>query len=101
MQPLTTVTTFVPMNPSVSALDGTHPSPSDARAKQHVAKEFESVFAAMMLKEMRATLEPGTLFGSDTNDVYGGIFDLFLGQHIADSGGFGIADMVNSYLQSK
>jgi Rod binding domain-containing protein len=58
------------------------------------------VFATILLKEMRATLEPGTLFGSDPNDVYGGIFDLFLGQHIAESGGFGLADMINAYLQS-
>lgn len=101
MQSLTPVTTFVPRNPSLNAMEGSHPSPSDARATQQVAKEFESVFATILLKEMRATLEEGTLFEGDKGDVYGGIFDLYLGQSIAESGGLGIAEMLNSYLQSQ
>jgi len=82
-------------------MEGSQSSPSDDRAAQQVAKEFESVFAALLLKQMRATLEEGTLFEGDKGDVYGGIFDLFLGQQIAESVGLGVADMVSSYLQSR
>ena len=63
-----------------------------------VADDFESLFASLMLKEMRKTLEPDTLFGNDSADVYGGLFDLFLGQKVAQSGGFGIARMVRDAL---
>ena len=63
-----------------------------------VAKDFEGVFASMILKEMRKSLEPGSLFGEDSNDVYGGLFDQFLGQHISEAGGFGLAKMVRESL---
>lgn len=63
-----------------------------------VADDFESLFASLMLKEMRKTLEPDTLFGNDSADVYGGLFDLFLGQKVAQTGGFGIARMVRDAL---
>ncbi len=65
---------------------------------EKVAKDFESVFNSMMLSEMRKSLEPGSLFGEDSGDVYGGMFDQFLGQHMADSGGIGLAKMVREAL---
>ncbi len=63
------------------------------------AGDFESLFASMMLKEMRKSLDPETLFGGDSGDVYGGLFDQFLGQQIADGGGFGLARMVKEALE--
>jgi len=63
-----------------------------------VAKDFEGVFASMMLKEMRKTLEPGSLFGEDKSDIYGGMFDQFLGEHISGSGGIGMAKMIREAL---
>ena len=66
---------------------------------EKVAKDFESVFSSMMLKEMRSSLEPGSLFGADKSDVYGGMFDQFMGQHMADSGGMGLAKMVREALE--
>jgi len=33
---------------------------------------------------MRQTLEPDTMFPGDHGDILGGLFDLFLGQHLAD-----------------
>ena len=53
------------------------------------------------LKEMRKTLEPGTLFGEDSGDVYGGMFDLYLGQQMTQSGGFGLAKMIRESLDPK
>jgi flagellar protein FlgJ len=57
-----------------------------------MAKEFEATFLSMLLKEMRQTLEPeGGLFPGDSGDVQGGLFDLYLGRHLAVSGGVGMA----------
>ena len=64
-----------------------------------VASDFESLFASQMLKEMRKTLDPETMFGGDSGDVYGGMFDQFVGQQIAQSGGFGLAKMLRETLQ--
>lgn len=65
----------------------------------HVAQEFESVFASILLKQMRATLEPGTMFGKDHNDIYGGMFDLHMGQVLAGKGGLGLASALKPYLE--
>lgn len=66
---------------------------TDARAAE-AAKELEATFLAMLLKQMRETLDPeegGGLFPGDTGDVQGGLFDLFLSRHLADAGGIGVA----------
>lgn len=62
------------------------------------AKDFEGVFMSMMLKEMRQSLEKGSMFGEDSSDIFGGMFDQFIGQHMADSGGMGMAKMVREAL---
>lgn len=64
-----------------------------------VSKDFESVFTSMLLKEMRNSLEPGSLFSEDTSDIYGGMFDQHLGQHMVDAGGIGLAKMVREALE--
>lgn len=65
---------------------------------EQVASDFESLFASQILKEMRSTLDGETMFGGDSSDVYGGLFDQFLGQHIAQGGGFGLAKMLRESL---
>jgi Rod binding domain-containing protein len=64
-----------------------------------VANGFESVFASLMLKEMRKTLDSGSMFAGDSGDVYGGLFDLYIGQHMAQNGGLGIAAAVKRQLE--
>ena len=39
------------------------------------------MFVSIVLKEMRQTLGPGSLFGSDAADINGGLFDMFMGKH--------------------
>jgi flagellar protein FlgJ len=58
-----------------------------------MATEMEATFLAMLLKEMRETLDPdeGGLFPGDSGDVQGGLFDLFMSRHLAESGGVGVA----------
>jgi Rod binding domain-containing protein len=73
----------------------------DPRALDTVANGFESMFLSLLLKEMRQTLEPDTMFPQDSGDVLGGLFDLFLGQHLAQAGALGIGAMVKKQLAAK
>lgn len=70
------------------------------RTLDQVANGFESMFLSLLIKEMRQTLEPGSLFNGDSSDVQGGLFDLFLGQHLAQAGGLGIGTMLRRHLES-
>lgn len=63
-----------------------------------VAQDFESVFASMLLKEMRQTLEPGSLFGEDSGDVYGGLFDRYFGDQLCQGNGLGLKRMVEESI---
>lgn len=57
---------------------------------RETATETEATFLGMLLKEMRQTLDDG-LFPGDSGDVHGGLFDLYLGRHLAAAGGVGLA----------
>jgi flagellar protein FlgJ len=73
---------------------------ADARLKD-TAKEMEATFLSMLLKEMRQTLEPdGGLFPGDSGDVHGGLFDMYLGRHLADAGGVGMAAALIRQMQA-
>ena len=91
----------VPLSPLGASPDSlaAQAESGDGRSVERVAADFESLVVSMVLKEMRQTLEPGTLFGEDSSDSYGGLFDLYLGKHLAEAGGFGIANMVKRYLE--
>lgn len=74
----------------------------DAKAtKQQMEKvgtEFESLFMSMLLKEMRQIEgEENGLFSGDGGDVYGGLFDLMMGQSLAQNSPLNIAQLVNGY----
>ncbi|MDY3556837.1 rod-binding protein [Gemmata sp. JC717] len=72
-----------------------------ARVKD-MAGEMEATFLSMLLKEMRQTLdegEGGGLFPGDTGDVQGGLFDLYLGRHLAGAGGIGLASALVRQMQ--
>jgi Rod binding domain-containing protein len=56
------------------------------------------MFASLLIKQMRESLQPDTLFGQDRGDVLGGLFDHYLGQHLAESGSLGIGAMVRHQL---
>jgi flagellar protein FlgJ len=74
-------------------------SSNDAQAKAQAARDFEGVFLSLLLKEMRSTLEQGGLFGGDNSDVQGGLFDYFMGQSLAESGGVGLARFLQTQMQ--
>jgi Rod binding domain-containing protein len=73
----------------------------DARANAAAAEGFESMFATLLVKQMRQTLEPDTLFGSDRGEVLGGLFDFYLGQHLAQAGALGIGAVIKKQLEAR
>ncbi|HVY82349.1 MAG TPA: flagellar assembly peptidoglycan hydrolase FlgJ [Steroidobacteraceae bacterium] len=76
-------------------------SASNPQALREVARQFESVFAKMMLKSMReASSSVGdSLFGSDQADFYQGMFDDQLSLELTKGKGLGLADLLVRQLQ--
>jgi flagellar protein FlgJ len=72
--------------------------PKDPQAIHRVAVQFDPLLVSQLLKQMRQTLQPNGMFAGDSGDVQGGLFDMFLGQHLAQAGGFGIAAMMERQL---
>jgi Rod binding domain-containing protein len=64
----------------------------DDPAIRRQATELEGVFMSMLVKELRQTTE-GNLFGDESTDSLGSLFDLYIGQHLAESKPLGIADL--------
>ncbi len=63
--------------------------PSDEQA---AAKKLESVFLSMLIKEMRESSSEEGLFPGDSAGVQGGIFDMMMGDFLAEnSPGIGIS----------
>lgn len=71
---------------------------ADGKGLDSVATEFESLFLSMMMKEMRSSLGDDSLFGGESSDVYGGMFDMMLGQSMAESQPLGIARLLQSAM---
>lgn len=64
-----------------------------------LAKEFEGVFLSMLLKQMRQVSGPeGGLFPGDSSDTYGGLFDMYMGRHLAEQGGLGLSGAIEAAL---
>jgi flagellar protein FlgJ len=97
-QGISPATTFSP--PLAVKPGATVKGAGDAKVKE-MATEMEATFLGMLLKEMRQTLDEkeGGLFPGDTADVHGGLFDLYLSRHLADSGGIGLAAALLRQMQ--
>ena len=48
----------------------------------------------------RTLQDKGGMFGSDSADVYGGLFDFFMGKHLSDAGGLGIAASIKDQIKA-
>ena len=95
MQAITANPIDLPVVPTMPAtLSNPKTSPHEA------GKAFESVFASILLKQMRQTLSSSGqgLFGKDPGDVFGGLFDHFMSQHMTQRGSLGIAAMIENHL---
>jgi flagellar protein FlgJ len=66
------------------------------------ARSFEAVFLSKLLEQMRATVGEEGLFGTSAgSDVFAGMFDTSLGNHLAASGRLGLAEMLALQLSER
>ncbi|MEN8179482.1 MAG: flagellar assembly peptidoglycan hydrolase FlgJ [Pseudomonadota bacterium] len=63
-----------------------------------VAKQFESLFVQMMVKQMRQASFGGGLLDSDKTRFYQDMYDKQLSLHLSESGGIGIGEMLSKQL---
>lgn len=71
---------------------------TETASGKSAGEQVEALFVSLLLKEMRQSGTEGGLFPGDSTDTYGGIFDQYLGEFIAESGGLGLADAFNATL---
>ena len=77
----------------------TDPASADSRKStksEKAIKDFESLFLSMMIKELRQTSSGEGLFAGDASDTYGGMFDMFLGNELAEGKGLGLESVFRS-----
>lgn len=65
---------------------------------EKVLKQFESVMLAMLLKQMRNSASEEGLFPGDKSDTLGGMFDTFMADHLAESGGLGLTSSLGEWM---
>jgi flagellar protein FlgJ len=70
----------------------------DPQAVREAARQFESLFARMMLKSMRAASFGDPLMGSDQQEFYQGMFDDKMAVEMTRGKGLGLADMLVQQL---
>lgn len=63
-----------------------------------VAKQFESLFVHMVVKQMRKTSLGDGLFDSKQSQFYRDMYDQQISSHMADSGGLGLAPVIKRQL---
>lgn len=67
-------------------------------ALKQVAKQFESIFLKMMLKNMRDAKLSDGIFDSDQSEFYQEMYDQQLAIHLSAESGIGLADMIVKQL---
>ncbi|MBI5364843.1 MAG: rod-binding protein [Planctomycetes bacterium] len=72
---------------------------SGSTTPAEAAHKFESLFATLLVKEMRGTLSQGFFGEGPQADVFGGWLDQFVGEAIAKDGGLHLADGVKRGLE--
>ncbi|HYV38341.1 MAG TPA: hypothetical protein VE988_21845 [Gemmataceae bacterium] len=92
------MTPLLSTTPDVTGL-GTQSRGSSPRAIAAAAQGFESLFASILVKEMRQSLDQDTMFGQDRSEILGGLFDFYMGQHLAEAGKLGIGAMIKKQLE--
>jgi len=65
------------------------------------AREFERLFATLLVKEMRATLPEGFFGGGAGSDVFDGWLDEHLGSSLAEGRGLGLRIALERDLGAK
>ena len=74
---------------------------SQASARAEVARQFESLFVAQMVKSMRSASGGGGLLDSNRSLFYRDMYDQQLATQMAKSGGIGMAGVIERQLGGK
>jgi peptidoglycan hydrolase FlgJ len=74
---------------------------NDPTAVREVARQFESLFARMIIKSMRDAIGRDPIFGSDQVEAYQSMFDDQLSLQLTRGHGLGLADMLVRQLQRR
>jgi len=72
---------------------------NDPEAVRQVAKQYESLFARMMIKSMRDAVGKDPLFGSDQEQSYQEMYDDQLSIELTKGKGLGLADILVRQMQ--
>jgi peptidoglycan hydrolase FlgJ len=72
---------------------------NDPDALREVARQYESLFARMMIKSMRDAVGKDPIFGSDEEQTYQGMYDDQLSLEMTKGHGLGLADMLVRQMQ--
>jgi flagellar protein FlgJ len=72
---------------------------NDPEALRQVAKQYESLFARMMIKSMRDAIGKDPLFGSDEGQTYQEMYDDQLSIELTKGKGLGLADVLVRQMQ--
>ena len=84
---------------ALTALSSSELDEAERSAKhpdEETAKAFESLFARMLVKELRKGLPNGPFGGGAGSDVFEGWFDEHLGDTLVARDGLGLAGMVKA-----
>lgn len=81
--------------PGAITRSGVEDSAKSEKAQKSI-EEFEGLFMSMMIKQLRETDSGEGFFPGDHSDTYGGMFDMFMGQHLAESSDTGLEKLFNS-----
>lgn len=92
-----------PILPTSTMLpQGLNPTAAAQEPSVEMAKDFESLILAQLLKQMRSTSdEEGGLFPGDKSDTYGGMFDMYFGQFLAEKGGLGLTEFISEQFEAQ
>lgn len=92
--------TAIPLSPAGEEknvkTDGRAADSSKSAKTREAIEKFESLFLSMMIKELRQSDSGGGFFPGDHSDTMGGMFDMYMGDHLAASTDIGLDRLFQS-----
>ncbi|MDD4732255.1 MAG: rod-binding protein [Desulfovibrio sp.] len=76
-------------------------APGEEQQLREACRDFEAVFIGKLWEQMRRTVPKESAMHSKQEDMYLSMFDRSFSEHMADSGGIGLADMLYDQLASQ
>ncbi len=94
------VSQLLPLGAPGSTADVTsnHDNPNRPQAIESAAQDFEAMFVSLLIKQLRETLQDG-LFTKETSDSFGAMFDMYMGEHLAQASPLGLGRAVSKYME--